>query len=75
MGTMSVVEDVMRCMRQCLTAREFRDLMQTIDDVRVARLLDPRPDAEEIPVPIGSLIVATVKVLINGRSASIVDET
>ena len=36
---------LIRCMGQYLTARGFRDLTPTIDEVRMARLPDPRPDS------------------------------
>jgi hypothetical protein len=55
--TLSEVEALVCCLKENLPARDFNALKPLIDAAWEARIDDPRPDAEELMVPTGSLFI------------------
>ena len=55
--TLSEFEALVCCLQENLSANEFNALKPLIDAAWKARIDDPRPDAEELTVPTGSLFI------------------
>jgi len=55
--TLSDFEELVCCLKKHLPANEFDGLKPHIDAAWEARIDDPRPDAEELVVPTGSLFI------------------
>jgi hypothetical protein len=55
--TLSEIRDLVCCLKRETPPRDWEALRRRIDAAWEARLNDPRPDANEIMVPTGSLII------------------
>ena len=55
--TLSEIRDLVCCLKRELSAAEWKKLTSAIDETWEARIADPRPDADEITVPTGSLVI------------------
>ncbi len=56
-ASLSELEQLVCCLKKHLTAREFRQLRPSIDAAWEARVTDPRPDADEVVLPTGSIFI------------------